>query len=223
MQISQFTLDQFRTSAQIGALVSVTIRAVGARFRIEAETRTGDIVLTTQRGQSPREFVDPTRAFSLLGELGIREYRVDANECVPKRRQRVALAPIEPLRCALRTQRGSRRSSNNRCRINARTCLQKMYSLAPTRWLFQRSESNAVRLEWRKSAAADLLAIITEIANDKPTAARKFLDKLTARVTSLADFPELGKASRRNYLVFYRFDSKCVEVVAFVHARRKWP
>jgi hypothetical protein len=84
MQISQLTLDQFRTSAQIGALVSVTIRAVGARFRIEAETRTGDIVLTTQRGQSPREFVDPTRAFSLLGELGIREYRVDANEWRPE-------------------------------------------------------------------------------------------------------------------------------------------
>jgi toxin ParE1/3/4 len=93
-----------------------------------------------------------------------------------------------------------------------------------------------VRLEWRKSAEADLLAIVTEIANDKPMAARKFLDKLTARVTSLADFPERGKASRRkgarglhelalhpNYLLFYRFDTKRVEIVALVHARRKWP
>jgi toxin ParE1/3/4 len=93
-----------------------------------------------------------------------------------------------------------------------------------------------VQLEWRKSAETDLLAIITEIANDKPLAARKFLTKLVARVNALTAFPEIGKASNRkgarglheiaihpNYLIFYRFNEKRVEIVAVVHARRKWP
>jgi hypothetical protein len=83
VQTSPLTLDQFRASAQTGALVSVVIRAVGARFHIEAETRTGGVVLATQRGQTPREFVNPARAFSLLGEIGIREYRVDTRRWRP--------------------------------------------------------------------------------------------------------------------------------------------
>ena len=74
----QLTLDQFRRGAETGALLSVTIRALGAKFRIEAETRGGEATLITRRDKTPREFANPIKAFSLLRELGITEYRVDA-------------------------------------------------------------------------------------------------------------------------------------------------
>ena len=74
----QLTLDQFRSGAETGALLSVTIRALGAKFRIEAETRGGEVTLITRRDKTPREFANPIKAFSLLRELGITEYRVDA-------------------------------------------------------------------------------------------------------------------------------------------------
>ena len=74
----QLTLDQFRSGAETGALLSVTIRALGAKFRIEAETRGGEATLITRRDKTPREFANPIKAFSLLRELGITEYRVDA-------------------------------------------------------------------------------------------------------------------------------------------------
>lgn len=56
----------------------MTIRALGAKFRIEAETRGGEITRITRRDKTPREFANPIKAFSLLRELGITEHRVDA-------------------------------------------------------------------------------------------------------------------------------------------------
>jgi toxin ParE1/3/4 len=93
-----------------------------------------------------------------------------------------------------------------------------------------------VRLEWSALARDDLLAIITAIATDKPTAARKFKVEVEARVSVLPSLPEIGKESTRygvaglrelvvhkNYVVFYRFDAARVEIVAVIHAHRKWP
>ena len=76
--------SMFRISAETGAVLSVTIRALGAKFRIEAETRRGDATLITKREKTPREFANPIKAFSLLRELGIREYRVDAKDWRPE-------------------------------------------------------------------------------------------------------------------------------------------
>ena len=93
-----------------------------------------------------------------------------------------------------------------------------------------------MRLEWSASARDDLLAIITAIATDKPTAARQFKVELEARVSVFPSFPEIGKEStwhgvaglrelvvHTNYVVFYRFDAMRVEIVAVIHAHRKWP
>ena len=80
----QLTLEQFRSGAETGALLSVTIRALGSKFRIEAETRGGDATLITKREKAPREFANPIKAFSLLKELGIQEYRVDAHDWRPE-------------------------------------------------------------------------------------------------------------------------------------------
>ena len=66
----QLTLDQFRVSAETGAVLSVTIRAQGAKFRIEAETRRGDATLITKREKTPREFANPIKAFSCCASWG---------------------------------------------------------------------------------------------------------------------------------------------------------
>lgn len=80
----ELTLEQFRATAATGAVLSVTIRGLGATFRIEAETRGGDATLITKREKTPREFANPIKAFSLLRELGICEYRVDTRDWRPE-------------------------------------------------------------------------------------------------------------------------------------------
>lgn len=93
-----------------------------------------------------------------------------------------------------------------------------------------------MQLEWRPGAREDFAAIVAEIAADKPGAARKFKQEIEARVNALQDFPQLGRASQRpgaealheltvhaNYLVFYRSNATGLEIVAVVHARRRWP
>ena len=58
----QLTLEQFRISVETGAVLSVTIRALGAKFRIEAETRRGDATLITKRvSASIRNFAPRAR------------------------------------------------------------------------------------------------------------------------------------------------------------------
>ena len=64
----------------------------------------------------------------------------------------------------------------------------------------------------------------------------KFRDVLNDKVLALATFPSTGRVSHRiqgkdirelvvheNYLVFYRFDTARVEIVAVIHARQSWP
>ena len=47
-------------------------------------TRNVDAILITKREKIAREFANPIKAFSLLRELGIREYRVDAKDWRPE-------------------------------------------------------------------------------------------------------------------------------------------
>ncbi|WP_035055165.1 type II toxin-antitoxin system RelE/ParE family toxin [Andreprevotia chitinilytica] len=90
------------------------------------------------------------------------------------------------------------------------------------------------RLAWRPQALADLLEIITYIADDNPDAAQVLKDEIEAKAAKLLDHPKLYKASTRvagmremvvggNYIVLYRETPALVEVVNVVHARRRWP
>ena len=99
----QLTLEQFRTTAATGAVLSVTLRAQGAKFYVQAETRRGDATLITERGKTPRGFANPIKALALLRELGIRESRVETTDWRPEEAEMTsALGPTGPNPCSVR-------------------------------------------------------------------------------------------------------------------------
>lgn len=90
------------------------------------------------------------------------------------------------------------------------------------------------RLEWRPQARADLLEIVSYIADDNHDAAQVLKDEIEDKAAKLPDHPKLYKASlrvigmrelvvRTNYILFYRETPTVVEVVNVVHARKQWP
>ena len=94
------------------------------------------------------------------------------------------------------------------------------------------------KLEWSDEAKADLLAIIDHISDDSPQAAQDMKDEIENKVNALPVHPKKYAKSLRvsgyrqltvsaNYLVFYRLLSEqspqVIDVVAVVHARKKWP
>jgi hypothetical protein len=72
------TLEQFRAMVDAGGVLSVTLKAQGAGFMVNVETRRGEAVMVRARDKAPRRFVDPRKAMVLLRDLGIREARVGA-------------------------------------------------------------------------------------------------------------------------------------------------
>lgn len=83
--MENFTLDQLRAAQAGGAVLSVTLRAAGAGFEIEVETRGGPARLVKSRNKrETRRFIDPRKALLLLRELGLLEARIDARDWRPE-------------------------------------------------------------------------------------------------------------------------------------------
>lgn len=82
--MQQFTLEQFRATVEAGGVLAITLKAQGAAFTVQAETRRGDAVLVDSRRKQPRMFVDPRKAMLLLRELGIRNAKLDAGAWQPE-------------------------------------------------------------------------------------------------------------------------------------------
>lgn len=92
------TLEQFRATVDTGCILSVVLKAIGAGFAIQAETRRGDVVLVDTRKKQPRVFGDPRRALALLREMGIRKAAIDAVDWRPE--QADLLRPSRPDKAA---------------------------------------------------------------------------------------------------------------------------
>lgn len=82
--MQQLTLEQFRATVEAGGVLTVTLKAEGAAFALQAETRRGDAVLVDSRRKQPRMFVDPRKAMLLLRDLGIRNAKLDADAWRPE-------------------------------------------------------------------------------------------------------------------------------------------
>lgn len=82
-KMQNLTLEQFRATVEAGGVMSVVLKAQGAAFAIQAETRRGDAVLVDTRRKQPRMFGDPRKALALLREMGIRKATVDAEAWRP--------------------------------------------------------------------------------------------------------------------------------------------
>ena len=99
--MQQFTLEQFRATVESGGVVNVTLKAQGAAFVLQAETRRGgDAILVDRRKKQPRMFADPKKAMLLLRDMGIRNAKLDTQSWYPEqadmlRKPRSVATPIK--------------------------------------------------------------------------------------------------------------------------------
>jgi len=91
-----------------------------------------------------------------------------------------------------------------------------------------------VRVDWLRTARANLIAASEYIAQDNPDASARTVAAITRAVENLERFPAAGRPGRvpgtrelvvfgTPYIVPYRIRGNIVEVLRVFHASRKWP
>jgi toxin ParE1/3/4 len=87
---------------------------------------------------------------------------------------------------------------------------------------------------WRRQAERDLEHAFDFILQYDPGAARDLCDRIERRVGQLRDHPYMGRPGRvpgtrelvvagTPYIVAYRVMASRVDVLAIIHAARRWP
>ncbi|EAQ6132271.1 type II toxin-antitoxin system RelE/ParE family toxin [Salmonella enterica] len=87
---------------------------------------------------------------------------------------------------------------------------------------------------WLPSARDDLRQIVTYIARENISAARRLKIRIETSVLALSEHPYLYPPSDRvpglreivahpNYIILYRVATSSIEIVSIVHARRQFP
>jgi len=88
-----------------------------------------------------------------------------------------------------------------------------------------------VRVEFQRSAEADLVGITEWIERDSPAAAQSVRDRILETIVGLSDFPRIGRqlgdrewyvlvVPMLPYVVTYRIDDGIVIIVSIVHTSR---
>lgn len=91
-----------------------------------------------------------------------------------------------------------------------------------------------MKILWSPNAMQHLIAVRAHISEDSPNAAERVAAKILLRVESLALHPHLGRPGRvagtrelvipdTPYILPYRINKSCVEVIAVFHGRQRWP
>lgn len=90
-----------------------------------------------------------------------------------------------------------------------------------------------LKLEWKATAIADLLAIVDYISDDNPDAAQALKDEIEAKTSCLPDHPKLYRVGRvdgtremvvrPNYIVIYAENNSTVTILRVLHAAQQWP
>jgi len=87
--MQHLTLEQFRATHNAGGVLAVTLKAEGAAFEMEIETRRGPARLVKARDRDEaRRFLDPRKALLLLREIGIQEAHIDSARWRPDVQER---------------------------------------------------------------------------------------------------------------------------------------
>lgn len=87
---------------------------------------------------------------------------------------------------------------------------------------------------WAVDAEDDLAEIIRFVAERNPTAAQRLWNVLHDSVLPVAEHPYLYKQSERvpgcreivahpNYIVVYRVERECIDVLRVLHSRQQYP
>ncbi len=66
-----WTLDQARSAASSGGVLSANLKPVGSMFALEFETRQGPATLIASVTKQVRRFGNPVKAFEIVRELGL--------------------------------------------------------------------------------------------------------------------------------------------------------
>ena len=92
--MQQLNVEQFRAAVETGGILSVTLKAQGPAFLVQAETQRGEAVLIDTRKKQPRMFADPRKALKLLRQFGIYNTKLNAEAWQPE--QAATLRPSRP-------------------------------------------------------------------------------------------------------------------------------
>ena len=89
------------------------------------------------------------------------------------------------------------------------------------------------RVEWKRAAYADLLAIVDYISDDNLKAAQELKDELVSVVEKLRQHPQMYRRGRvqgtrevivrKNYIVVYAETPNLIEILRIIHAAREYP
>lgn len=82
-----FTIDQARSAAASGGVLSANLRPVGSMFALEFETRNGPAMLIAAVSKKVRRFGNPTKAFEIVRDLGLEGGRYSVAQWRPDDRE----------------------------------------------------------------------------------------------------------------------------------------
>lgn len=91
-----------------------------------------------------------------------------------------------------------------------------------------------MKIRWTDGAVEDLQSAYEYIASDNEKAAAETVDRIVSAVERLEQFPQMGRTGRvagtrelvvtgTPFIVAYRSKRDTVQVLAVLHAARKWP
>lgn len=81
-----WTLEQARSAASSGGVLSANLRPAGSRFSLEFETRQGPATLIASVSKKARLFGNPLKAFEIVRELGLEGGRFSVAQWHPDER-----------------------------------------------------------------------------------------------------------------------------------------
>ncbi len=82
-----WTLDQARSAASAGGVLSANLRPAGSLFALEFETRQGPATLIASVSKKARLFGNPLKAFEIVRELGLEGGRFSVAQWRPNERE----------------------------------------------------------------------------------------------------------------------------------------
>jgi toxin ParE1/3/4 len=91
-----------------------------------------------------------------------------------------------------------------------------------------------MRVRWTRSSLRTLDEIAEYIAQDRPMAARRLVERIREAVEDLASQPSLGRQGRvpgtrelivpgTPFIIPYRLKEETIEILDVFHAARLWP
>lgn len=66
-----FTIEQARSAASAGGVLSANLKPMGSMFALEFETRNGPAMLIAAVSKQVRRFGNPVKAFEIVRDLGL--------------------------------------------------------------------------------------------------------------------------------------------------------